>query len=369
MEPPAEDSVMPILFRSFTGALLLAAAAYACSPQGAPGSAAPAGLSPVLAAQRSGTTALLQAVSPVNERVVWVSGHRGTWARTLDGGATWDIGSVPGGDSLQFRDVHALDADNAWLMSAGPGDASRIYRTADGGRTWNLQFVNRDTSAFYDCMGFWGGMAGAAFSDASQGRMVILTTGDGGKEWSHVAAERAPAPLAGEGAFAASGTCLVTEGERHGWIGTGNTTVARVLRTSDQGRTWTAAPTPVVAGDAAGITTVAFRDTLNGLVLGGVLSRMDDFTDNVAVTRDGGRTWTLATRPPFAGPVFGSAWVPGASRPTLVAVGPRGAAVTRDDGRTWSALDTLSYWAIGFAGPQAGWAVGPGGRITRISIE
>src|SRR5690606_20373404 len=178
-----------------------------------------------------------------------------------------------------------------------------------------------------------------------------------------------PAPLPNEGAFAASGTCLATEGARHGWIGTGNTTVARVFRTADQGRSWTAAPTPIVAGEAAGITTVAFRDTANGMALGGVLSRMADFADNVAVTRDGGRTWTLGARPTFAGPVFGSAWVPQASQPTLVAVGPKGAAVTRDDGGTWSALDTLSYWAVGFASARAGWAVGPGGRITRIALE
>lgn len=360
---------MPMTFRSATGALLAAFTVSGCSQRGAPETAAASGMSPALVAQNSGTTALLQAVSAVDERVAWVSGHRGTWARTTDGGATWQTGSVPGGDSLQFRDVHAVDADNAWLLSAGPGDMSRIYRTADGGRTWTRQFTNEDADAFYDCLDFWDETTGAAFSDASRGRTLILVTADGGREWSHVPVERVPAPLPAEGGFAASGTCLVTEGERHGWVGTGNSTVARVLRTVDRGRSWTAAPTPVVTGEAAGITTVAFRDTLNGLVLGGVLSRMDDFTDNVALTRDGGRTWTLAARPTFAGPVFGSAWVPGASRPTLVAVGPRGAAVTRDDGRTWSALDTLSYWAVGFASPTAGWAVGPGGRITRMALE
>lgn len=359
---------MPTDFRA-ARALVLALAAAACTPRSAPDGAAPAGLAPTLVAQQSGTTALLQAVSAVNDRVVWVSGHRGTWARTTDGGVTWQIGSVPGGDSLQFRDVHALDADNAWLMSAGPGEASRIYRTADGGRTWTLQFTNSDAEAFYDCLAFWDESAGAAFSDASNGRTLILVTSDGGREWRHSPTERVPAPLPGEGAFAASGTCIVTGDARHGWIGTGNTSVARVFRTTDRGRSWTAAPTPIVSGEAAGITTVAFRDTLNGMVLGGVLSRMDDFTDNVAVTRDGGRTWTLAARPSFAGPVFGSAWVPGASRPTLVAVGPKGASVTHDDGRTWTAIDTLSYWAVGFASPRAGWAVGPGGRITRMALK
>lgn len=343
---------------------LLVACAGGRGPEGVPSAMAPA-----LVAQTSGTTALLQAVSPVDERVVWVSGHRGTWARTIDGGITWRTGSVPGGDSLQFRDVHAVDADHAWLMSAGPGDASRIYRTDDGGRTWTLQFTNSDPDAFYDCLDFWDDSSGAAFSDESRGRTLILTTANAGVDWTHVPADRVPTPLPDEGGFAASGTCLVTIGARHGWIGTGNSTVARVFRTGDSGLSWTAAPTPIVSGEAAGITSVAFRDTLNGIAMGGALGRMNDFTDNVAVTDDGGRTWTLAGRPSFAGPVFGGVWVPGASPPTLVAVGPKGAAVTRDGGATWMAIDTLSYWAVGFASPRAGWAVGPGGRITRISLE
>ena len=351
---------------AIAGACLVA---FGCSPRSGPESTAPASITPMLVAQASGTTALLQAVSAVDDRVAWVSGHRGTWARTRDGGATWQTGSVPDGDSLQFRDVHALDADNAWLMSAGPGEASRIYHTRDGGQTWTRQFINTDEGAFYDCLDFWDESTGAAFSDASGGRTVILTTADAGRTWSHVPHEAVPAPLPNEGGFAASGTCLVTSGPLHGWIGTGNSTVARVFRTTDRGRSWTAAPTPLVTGEAAGITTVAFRDTANGLVLGGALNRMDDLTDNVAATRDGGRTWTLVARPTFAGPVFGSAWVPGADRPTLVAVGPKGAALTRDDGLTWSAVDTVSYWAVGFASPRAGWAVGPNGRITRISLE
>jgi photosystem II stability/assembly factor-like uncharacterized protein len=352
---------------SLAGAALLALSA--CGG-GAPAQPAPAPpVTPTLIPQTSGTDALLQAVSPVDERIVWVSGHRGTWARTTDGGATWRTGTVPGADTLQFRDVHAVSADTAFLMSAGPGQLSRIYRTNDGGRTWMLQFTNADSTAFYDCLDFWDARRGVAFSDASGGRTLILRTEDGGDTWSHVAAESVPAPLPGEGSFAASGTCLVTLGDRHGWIGTGNSSTARVLRTEDGGATWSAAATPLVTGEGAGIASVAFRDTLTGLALGGDLAAPDEYRDNVAVTRDGGRTWALAGRPSFTGAIYGSAWVPGARRPALVAVGPKGASLTLDDGGTWRALDTLSYWAVGFASPQAGWAVGPRGRITRITLE
>jgi len=46
--------------------------------------------------QRSGTDELLQAISVVDESVVWVGGHGGTWGRTLDGGTTWETAVVDG---------------------------------------------------------------------------------------------------------------------------------------------------------------------------------------------------------------------------------------------------------------------------------
>lgn len=60
--------------------------------------------------------------------------------------------------------------------------------------------------------------------------------------------------------------------------------------------------------------------------------------------------------------------MPGAASPTIVAAGPKGLDLSRDDAATWTALDTLAYWSVGFANPGAGWAVGPGGRITKIKL-
>ena len=39
-------------------------------------------------------------------------------------------------------------------MSAGTGDASRIYRTTDGGEHWTLQFTNPDAAGFFDAIAF-----------------------------------------------------------------------------------------------------------------------------------------------------------------------------------------------------------------------
>ena len=318
--------------------------------------------------QVSGVPVRLQAVSAVDDQTAWVSGHAGTYARTVDGGNTWRAAQVPGGDSLEFRDVHAVDANTAYLLSAGPGERSRIYKTNDGGRTWTLQFVNREPAAFFDCLDFWDPTTGVAFSDAVDEQFIIVRTEDG-EHWERIPPPNLPAAQLGEGSFAASGTCVTTYGDSLGWIGTGAADVARVLRTTDRGHTWTAHPTPLVAGPAAGITSVAFRDGRVGVVAGGAIDRPEDWTDNVAVTADGGLTWSLAGKPTFQGPVYGGFYAVGPSSAVLVAVGPNGASYSEDDGLSWSVLDSGDYWGIGFVSLGAGWLTGPGGRIVKVGLS
>lgn len=343
------------------------ASVTACGPA-VPRTPAPSAR-PALEPQSSGVTALLQAVSAPSGRVVWVSGHAARVLRSTDGGVTWERLTVPGAaaDSLQFRDVQAFDATTAYLLSAGPGAASRIYKTTDGGRTWQRQFTNADSTAFYDCFAFWDSQRGIAFSDAVAGRTMVRTTNDGGASWPLVPASSLPVAQPGEGAFAASGTCVVALANRHAWIGTGAADTARVLHSADGGRTWSVANTPVPGAATSGLAALAFRDTLHGTALGGNVADPKSRMDNVAITEDGGKTWQRGASPTFAGAVYGAAIVPG--RPGWVmAVGPRGLDYSMDDGRTWTSLDTLAYWSVGFGSSDVGWAVGPNGRITRIVV-
>jgi len=323
---------------------------------------------PVLLSQQSGTTVRLQAVSAVDEQVVWASGVNGTVTRTTDGGQTWHTSVVPGADSLQFRDIDAVDANTAYLLSSGSGESSRIYKTTNAGRTWTLQFTNTDPTGFFDCLALWDSEHGAVYGDAVDGSIVILRTSDG-ETWNRVPEENLPQALPGEGGFAASGTCLVTYGDSTGWIGTGAGSSARVIKTTDRGLTWSIHPTPVVSGSGtSGLMTLGFHDSMLGIAAGGELSNPDQHNDNVVVTQDGGRTWTLAGRPVLPGAVYGLAVVPGAKSPTVVAVGPGGMDYSVDNGATWFQLDSFDYWSVAFVGPNAGWAVGPGGRITKIAL-
>lgn len=314
----------------------------------------------------SPTTALLQAVSPVDARTVWVSGHEGAVLLTRDGGDTWRANPAPGGDSLEFRDVHGFDDRRAVILSAGEGAASRIYRTDDGGDSWSLVWSNPEPAGFYDCLAFWDDRRGLAYGDAVDGGLRVLLTEDGGRSWERAPSGALPEALEGEGGFAASGTCVETGPDGRAWIGTGAGARPRVLRTLDHGRSWRAQDLPIVTGSAAGAFTVVFRDAANGIVLGGDLERPDGVDSRAAVTADGGATWRVAPPPPFAGPVYGAARVPWIG--VLLAAGPGGLAMADDGISGWRALDDRSWWAVGAADGTA-WAVGPGGRILRITWD
>jgi photosystem II stability/assembly factor-like uncharacterized protein len=322
---------------------------------------------PTMIDQVAGTNERFQAVSAVSRDTVWISGTGGTFARTVDGGASWQVGVVPGAEALEFRDVDAISGRVAYLLSAGPGDQSRIYRTVDGGDTWSRQFTNQNDDAFFDCLAFWDGKRGLAVSDAVQGSFIVLRTGDG-QTWRALPSARLPQARAGEGMFAASGTCVATRGADHAWFGTGAGMTARVARTTDGGETWSVSDTPIVQNTpSAGITSVVFLDERRGMVLGGDVATGDGVTQNAAFTTDGGRTWTAAAHPGFTGAVFGGAWVTG-TEATVVAVGPRGASWTGDLGRTWHTFDFRNYWSVGFASDGTGWMVGPAGRITKVTF-
>lgn len=317
-------------------------------------------------AQSSGVTARLRGVSVVSERVAWASGANGTVLRTTDGGATWRPRPVPDAAALDFRDVDAVGERVAYALSIGPGGASRIYKTSDGGDRWVLQFANTDPKVFLDAMAFWDADRGVAFSDSVDGRFVVFVTSNGGASWTRVDDRRLPAALPNEGAFAASGTNVAVHGRDHVWIGT---TAGRVLRSSDGGRTWAVTSTPVKAGDSSGIFSIAFRDERHGIVVGGDYTKESDAVDNAAFTSDGGVTWTLPGGRGLSGYRSAVAWVPGAPR-TAVAIGPSGADASSDDGRTWTAAAGAGFDTLGFArGSRTAWAAGADGHISKLTIR
>jgi photosystem II stability/assembly factor-like uncharacterized protein len=318
--------------------------------------------------QPSGTKARLRGLSVTGDQVAWATGAQGTVLRTIDGGTSWRACAVRGGESLDFRDVHAFDETSACVLAVGPGESSRIYRTADAGATWSPCYRGDDPKVFLDAITFWDASHGLAMGDPIDGRFLILTTEDGGKTWKRVPGASVPPALVGEGAFAASGTCLIVQGERNAWFGTGGARAARVFRSTDRGRTWTAHETPIRAGEpTSGIFSLAFRDADHGAAVGGDYKDTRASRRVVAISSDGGRTWSVPEGPGPGGFRSAVAYIPRVTPPKLVAAGPTGADLSADDGITWKPLDSPGFHATAFAGPSTGWGVGEDGRIARFT--
>jgi len=334
-----------------------------------------------LQTQASHTTENLRGVSAVTQKIAWASGTHGTYLRTIDAGRTWIPAQVPDAATLDFRAVVAFSADEAFLMSAGPGDQSRIYHTADAGQHWQLQLTNRNPKAFFDSMVFWDPTHGIVLGDpipdeSGQLKFELLLTNDG-RTWTQLPPAHLPQALEGEGAFAASNTCVailsnrivIPRDARHPgvaattpqsasttpptqqwksgasaprkleekngasafegsdpniWFATGGK-AARVFHSPDRGQTWQVFDAPILHGpDSAGIFSIAFRDQTHGVIAGGDYKQPDQDGPDLAFTNDGGKAWTLSQMRPQA--YFSAAAYDRKSKneahPRLLIVGP-----------------------------------------------
>jgi photosystem II stability/assembly factor-like uncharacterized protein len=300
----------------------------------------------------SGTTANLRGVSAKGQ-TVWVSGTKGTVLKTTDGGITWLSVSPPGVADLDFRDIEAIDDRTAFIMGSGEGPKSRMYKTTDGGANWILIATNLEPKGFWDCMSFWDPTHGIIVGDPVDGKFTILTTIDG-MTWQSL---KGPAANKDEGAFAASGSCVFTRGTREVWFGTGGVGGARVFHSQDSGQTWSVARTPIRHDSAgAGIFSLAFSDALHGVALGGDYMKPGESAGNIAVTADGGKSWTAP-----AGPSPGGYRSAVRCDSVCVATGTSGSDLSMDGGKSWRALE-----AGGFNSISGGFAVGTNGRIATL---
>jgi len=215
----------------------------------------------------------------------------GTLYRTADGGLTWNSASTPFGfASLQF-----LDSINGFAMAdlgAGAGSqAVAIYQTLDGGATWRRNYLNDPTVAGAgDSLPLGGQKYGVTFRDSMhgwvggsipmEGVIYLYATQDGGQTWAE---QKLAMPAGFENAFTgADAPLFFSAAEGVLPVGLATDISARVFyRTTDGGATWTAGQPAALYG---------WYD---------IVSPLDFFIWNgaplLSVTHDGGMTWSEIT--------------------------------------------------------------------------
>lgn len=317
--------------------------------------------------QSSGLDTSLRGVSVVRSSraphslAVWACGSNGVILRSLDAGKSWKQLHVAGGETLDFRGIVAFGDGTAYAMSIGGGENSRIYKTTDAGETWKLEYSENRSAFFLDDLACISRTKCFALSDPVDGKFLLVSTNDG-QHWNELPRDNMPAALAGEGVFAASNSAMVIYAKREIYFATGGGRAARVFHSSDLGRTWTVAETPIASRNASeGIFSLA-RNGKTVAVVGGDYKDVNRADDAAAYSRDGGATWKLASRQPGG---FRSA-VAFENGRTLIAAGPSGEDVSHDGGATWTQTDSLNLNAVAVLGGNEIWGVGPKGTIARM---
>ncbi|MBX5465295.1 MAG: hypothetical protein IRZ26_07065 [Clostridia bacterium] len=221
---------------------------------------------------------------------------------TSDGGRSWRpvarSGMAPGllPEQGTLTGLTFLDGRRGWLglLYRGSGTGRLpLFRTVDGGRTWQPQSLPLPASP----EPLYGDVYPPAFQGASQGllpvvlatpagrQLLLYRTGDGGESWrpGSPAALRAAVPLvadaAGAGAFFAA--------DREG-----------LLLSLDAGGSWSVRPYPsrLRAAMAEGYTLRSLDFSSGGqgwLLLAGPGGGPEAAARELFHTSDGGRTWQL----------------------------------------------------------------------------
>ena len=331
--------------------------------------------------QESGTKAGLRGIYSVDGKIAWASGTGGTVLKTVDGGEHWQKCAVPGqdGETLDFRGVQAWDAQTAIVMASGPGKKSRLYKTADGCKSWTLKFQNEDKDGFWDALRLWTPTDGFLAGDPVNGNFFLSESSTGlGEAVNGGFIDNALYGVfakKGEAAFAASNSCIAlgplqeqVGTSRDVWLATGGPAGSRVIH-YQHFNGGEPERVSVSSSDAAmfprtssgGIFSIQMRDEKHGIAVGGDYTKPNENTGTAAYSPDGGLHWTVATKPPH-GYRSSVAW--SEARRTWIAAGTNGSDVSRDDGKTWQPLDYGNWNALSLP-----FVVGPNGGIARLSTS
>jgi len=310
------------------------------------------------------TSASIRGLSVIDEHCIWLSGSGGTVLRTTDGGENWTDCSISAEAQNDFRSIHAFDSLKAYVM--GIKNPAVIYSTTNGGQSWNAMDTIKAEGIFFNSLLFSSPDKAMALSDPIDGQFLVIETKDAGNSWQKTS--DMPPSLPGEGNFAASNTCIEYLPTGEAWYATGGA-ASRVFMTKDDGKNWQVVRTPILANEAAdGIYSIAFKNTNQGIVVGGNYQHPELNDSIAAYTVNGGQSWLLAQTMP-AGFRSCIQYFTNSSQSIAVAMGKTGFDYSVDNGINWMTGGKDGYYTIrSIPGTLKGFAAGSDGRFAQFSI-
>jgi photosystem II stability/assembly factor-like uncharacterized protein len=290
----------------------------------------------------------LQKIVFVNATTGWVLAENNSVFGTTDGGRVWTLlGTIP--VNAFVSDITFTTANTGWAVGSNSTPNQGIYqsvlwRTQDGGRTWEQVRTTRLND-------FFSLAAPNAQTAYAVGQLAIAATSNGGALWTAQAPERDTTSNLFQ-SYRTVHFLNATTGWMAGQIG-------RTAATSDGGRTWR--PLPISFGDDS-LLGIHFVSALQGCAVGclhGYGRAVPQNGGRISITSDGGRTWRRATIPAGTDIVNDVHFV---SSSLGWAVGRGGTVlVTSDGGQSWTRKQsntTAELRGVFFVNDNLGWAVG-----------
>jgi photosystem II stability/assembly factor-like uncharacterized protein len=112
----------------------------------------------------------------------WIAGGQGKLARTTDGGATWTAHDIPDQHDLRHPRLRFVSPERGWLMAQG-GHKGGILFTADGGKSWQSQYVRVTPHRTMQDFLFLDEQNGLLLAEDNTNLYKVLHTSSGGKKW------------------------------------------------------------------------------------------------------------------------------------------------------------------------------------------